>query len=115
MPECGHLFPRYAKSTRWDEQNAHCQCHECNRTHEEHPEKYFSWYVEKYGKESLEQLRKRFNTISHFTKDDMDGMIEKYETDRCGYCEQGKDSDKTLSQSSFISSELEEGQEGTED
>lgn len=78
-PECGHLLTRAAMSTRWSEMNAHCQCHACNRRHEEDPKPYTDWFIAKYGQSAYDGLLSLHNTVVHFTNDQLETAIAKTE------------------------------------
>jgi hypothetical protein len=84
--ECGHIFTRTAKSTRWDTEpdgNCHCQCHRCNMRHVENPEPYMRWYIRKHGFEKLAELKKRFLTLKRFNDND---LLEKINEIQKLYC-----------------------------
>ena len=68
--ECGHLLSRTVSALRFDlrpDGNLHCNCHRCNVTHggqhfrfkytvDQWP--YVAWYINKYGMERWEALRR---------------------------------------------------------
>ena len=54
--QCGHLFSRVAFSTRWDEDNAECQCSGCNMYHEHNPHRFVLNYIQKYGQDKYERV-----------------------------------------------------------
>ena len=56
---CGHLFTRRYYSTRWDLQNCHAQCWKCNFSHEHDPYPFTNFYINKFGKPSLDALHAR--------------------------------------------------------
>ena len=56
---CGHLFTRTYYSTRWDLQNCHAQCRNCNFRHEHDPYPYTEYYLNKFGKQSYDLLHAR--------------------------------------------------------
>lgn len=76
-PECGHVFPRYARSTRWDKGNAFCMCHACNQAHENDPQPYYKWYIENLGQEAFDAMRRKHNQICHFTVTDLEELLRE--------------------------------------
>ena len=47
--QCGHLIKRGKSYIRFDLVNCNCQCSRCNFRHNQYPEHYTSWFVEKWG------------------------------------------------------------------
>lgn len=76
-PECGHLLPRYAMSTRWNEKNCNCQCHECNRRHETDPRPYVEWFIRRYGKDEYDRLVRSHNSVVHYTTEELKDKLEE--------------------------------------
>lgn len=79
-PECGHVFPRYARSTRWDKDNAFCMCHKCNQDHESDPKPYYEWYKKRFGPDAFDALRRKHNRIVHLTALDIEGMLNEHDS-----------------------------------
>jgi len=46
--ECGHWKSRYWRDTRWDLDNCHTQCHDCNQKHEIDSRPYDEWMQKHY-------------------------------------------------------------------
>jgi len=70
--ECGHLFTRGARSTRWDTEddgNCHAQCHDCNMMHEWDPSPFVNWYQQKFGMAAYDALLRRHNTVCHMNRE----------------------------------------------
>lgn len=77
-PNCGHVFSRVALSTRWDEENAFCQCAGCNMKHEYAPWPYLRWFIDKFGREKLDELQRKWHTTKQMKAYDYEEMIELY-------------------------------------
>lgn len=76
----GHVFSRKAYNTRWDitkDGNVHAQCWPCNYRHVRDQYPYFNWYETKFGKGSLDELRKRFKTSAIYKTHQ---LVELYES-----------------------------------
>ena len=52
----GHLISRTRESVRWDLYNVHEQCGGHNMLHEYQPERFTSWFLEKFGVEQYSRL-----------------------------------------------------------
>lgn len=77
--QCGHLFSRVAYSTRWDEENAYCQCRSCNMMHEFDPYPLMEFARQKLGQEKLDMLYKRYKRPVKVTEADMQVMYGRYQ------------------------------------
>jgi hypothetical protein len=77
-PTCGHIFSRSAYSTRWDEENAFCQCWGCNYKHEFDPYPLTEYAREYHGQDKYDEVHRRYNTTHKFSDDDLKQLIEKY-------------------------------------
>lgn len=75
---CGHLFSRVAYSTRWDELNCHCQCVECNLSHEYDAQPFTSWFIRKFGIETYDDLHRQYWTKRRFSDGDIAEMWKRY-------------------------------------
>src|SRR3990167_10059464 len=65
----GHIFSRRHLATRWDvvpDGNCHCQCWSCNFHHVRDQHDYFIWYINLYGLDKFEELRRRYRQETHF-------------------------------------------------
>jgi rubredoxin len=74
----GHLITCSSGSTQFDELNCHCQCRDCNYTHEYHPEIYTSWFIKKYSLEAYDMLCIKSRKSTKFKAADFKIMIELY-------------------------------------
>lgn len=64
--QCSHLFSRIAYSTRWNTQNAACQCSSCNLKHEYDPGPFTLWYLREYGNEMYEHIHSLYSSMVKF-------------------------------------------------
>lgn len=64
---CGHVFSRVAFSTRWDEENAFCQCSSHNMRHEYDPYPFLELVRERLGEQRLQELHRRYTQPRKFT------------------------------------------------
>lgn len=76
--DCGHFIPRGTLSIRWDEQNAHAQCHHCNRFREDAYIDYTLWMMDTYGEEVVERLRAEKHKTTYFRRNEYEIMIDYY-------------------------------------
>jgi hypothetical protein len=76
--QCGHLLTRSCYSTRWDENNAKCQCSGCNITHEFHPETFTLKYIQQHGLPAYEALVYKHKSVAKFSSSDLKILIEYY-------------------------------------
>ena len=77
-PQCGHLFTRVNRSTRWDvtpDGNTFCQCAGCNQVHEYQPYHFIQWYIRKFGQEKLDALFRRHNTVKNWSLEDLEDLL----------------------------------------
>ena len=54
--QCSHLIKRGKHATRFDLTNCNTNCASCNYRHNNYPEFYTSWWLEKYGIEAYNEL-----------------------------------------------------------
>ena len=76
----GHVFSRRAYNTRWDitgDGNCHTQCWGCNFLHGKDNYEYYKWYVDKYGQEEFENLRKRYREIKKYKTPELEELYEE--------------------------------------
>jgi len=76
----GHIFTRKNYSTRWDisdDGNCHTQCWPCNYSHGSDQWPYFKWYIDKFGQEKFDELRRRHKTIRKFKNFDLEELLEE--------------------------------------
>jgi hypothetical protein len=77
-PTCGHIFSRSAYSTRWDDENAFCQCWGCNYKHEFDPYPLTEYARAVHGKKKYDAVHLRYNTPHKFPDYELEEMIEEY-------------------------------------
>ena len=75
---CGHLISRRKMAVRWDELNCHTQCWGCNSAHRYWPEKYTSWFVNRYGEELYLKLCNNSTVLRKWRRDEIEEIIDKY-------------------------------------
>lgn len=78
----GHVFSRRTYNTRWDIHpggNTYCQCWPCNYRHVRDQYPMFRWFEITYGKEALEELRRRFSETHRWTTANLETVREYLE------------------------------------
>ena len=78
--QCGHLIRRGKKSVRFDETNCNAQCSRCNYLHNQYPEKYTRWWLNRYGQEAYDLLVNRSGSMHQWMKSELLTIIEFYES-----------------------------------
>ena len=76
----GHIFTRKNYSTRFDvsdEGNCHCQCWPCNFRHTFDQWEYFKWYIDKFGQEKFDELRRRHKTVRKFKDFELQELLKE--------------------------------------
>ena len=76
----GHIFTRKNYSTRWDisdDGNCHTQCWPCNYSHGSDQWPYFKWYIDKFGQEKFDELRRRFKSFRKFKDFDLEELLDE--------------------------------------
>ena len=72
----GHLISRGKKSVKFDLRNVHEQCDSCNSMHENYPERYNNWYVNRFGLESYNELcADGMEVMTDFPVTDMEELL----------------------------------------
>lgn len=74
---CGHLFSRRHYSTRWDEENCYQQCYPCNFKHNIQPYHYHRWFIEKFGKDKMDELHTKHLQSKKYTNVDLEELYEQ--------------------------------------
>ena len=73
-----HIFSRKKYSTRYDLDNSVCLCMACHLySAHRNIQEFADWVCEKIGREKLDDLRKKANTIAKYTKEDKLRMIKE--------------------------------------
>ena len=76
----GHIFTRKNYSTRFDisdDGNCHTQCWSCNFKHGFDQWPYFRWYIDKFGQEKFDELRRRHKTVQKFKNHDLKELLNE--------------------------------------
>lgn len=76
----GHVFSRRAYNTRWDvseDGNCHTQCWGCNFSHGKDNYDYYRWYVDKFGQDRFDELRREFKKSVKYTTAELEELYEK--------------------------------------
>ena len=84
----GHLFSRRSHSTRWDysiDGNCHTQCWGCNYKHGWDTYPYTNWYLESFGKDSLDKLHFRFRSVKKYKNFELAELLETIKGLRNGH------------------------------
>ena len=76
----GHIFTRKNYSTRFDisnDGNCHCQCWSCSFKHGYDQWDYFKWYIDKFGQEKFDELRRRHKTVQKYKDYDLEELLNE--------------------------------------
>lgn len=76
--QCGHYFTRHNMSVRWDEDNCHAQCIECNCHKSGNIECYTPSLIAKIGQEAYDSLCSRARGERHWRGDELREMVRHY-------------------------------------
>lgn len=78
--ECGHLFERRHRWTRWDTQpdgNNHAQCPRHNQEHEANPRLYQDSYIRRFGERAFDDLANRAHSNQKLSYSEMLEIFEE--------------------------------------
>lgn len=64
--DCGHYHSRVHMATRWEPDNAHCECRACNRASADHLIGYRRNLVEKIGLDRMNRLEMMAKSQKHW-------------------------------------------------
>ena len=78
MADCGHFVKRSNMATRWDEENCHAQCIDCNRFRDGNYEEFRKNLVIKLGSGKVEELIRRGHQTVKFSKSEIDEKTKYY-------------------------------------
>lgn len=78
--QCGHFYSRRFLSTRWDEYNAHAQCHYCNVFKDGNLDAYKQVLIDKYGSRVLQYLEAKHVSVVHWNRTDLEEILEYFKT-----------------------------------
>lgn len=76
--DCGHFFSRVNMSTRFHEDNCHCECRHCNRFVEDHLIGYQKNLIRKIGEERYNRLAVLSKQIKKWSPYELEEMITYY-------------------------------------
>jgi len=79
----GHYISRQHNSTRFDEENCHCQCVACNVFKKGNMDEYALRLQRQYGSGILKKLNKKKWQTKQFTVQELEEMIEYYTKKLC--------------------------------
>jgi len=74
----GHYVSRSHNNTRFDEENCHCQCMQCNIFKSGNMDEYALKLQRKYGKGILEKLNKKKQIHKSWTEQELMDLIKTY-------------------------------------
>lgn len=76
---CGHLITRSKYKVRWNLQNCHAQCRNCNLSHEYNPHPYIEWFITRFGLQTYKDLIRESNNDGYrFTDLDLKNKLEYF-------------------------------------
>lgn len=75
---CGHLFKRGNKLLRFDEDNCHTLCQNCNSLDNTDHDIYIKWFKKNYGAARYNEMSKTSNELHKFTRDELQKIIDDY-------------------------------------
>lgn len=78
MADCGHFVKRSNQATRWDEENCHAQCIDCNRFRDGSYDAFSRSLVIRLGQDKVEELIQRGHQTVKFSKSEIDEKIRYY-------------------------------------
>ena len=76
----GHIFTRRYHSTRWDisnDGNCHTQCWPCNFRHGFDQWPYFKWYINKFGQNQFDELRRRHKELKKYKNFELEELLKE--------------------------------------
>lgn len=74
--QCSHLIKRGRLSTRFDLDNCNANCNGCNLRHNNYPEFYTEWWLNKHGQEKYTELINRSQGIWKPTIPELKELLE---------------------------------------
>lgn len=78
----GHVLPGRYHALRWDirpDGNCHTQCWPCNYKHGQHQSFYYDWYIQKFGYERFQALRREYyGSPVKYSDKELSARIEQY-------------------------------------
>lgn len=78
--QAGHFIPRaQGLATYFDLRNIHTQCYRCNINLGGNGAEYYPYMLQKYGEDTVNELRSLSRTTKKYYKSDYESMIEDLE------------------------------------
>jgi len=77
--QCSHLIKRGKHSVRFNINNCHTQCQHHNYLHNDYPEYYTQWFLQKYGKKKYDAIVEKSKVIRKYRRDELEAIIKKYQ------------------------------------
>lgn len=74
--QCSHLIKRGKLPTRFDLDNCNCQCSYHNYLHNNYPEIYTEWWLNKYGQEAYNKLISDSQRIWKPSNAELESLLE---------------------------------------
>jgi hypothetical protein len=78
MMQNGHFISRGKIATRWDEQNCHVQCPNCNENLRGNLKQYEIYLESKYGEGTAAALKQKANSGIKVSTPDIEDIIKVY-------------------------------------
>lgn len=77
--DAGHFIPQSRNSdTQYDETNVHTQCVRCNKWLGGNMREYTIRMIDKYGREKVDELRRRGHIIKKWKREELEDLIKYY-------------------------------------
>lgn len=76
--ECGHFFSRSHLRIRWDERNAHANCHGCNQRHVYDQQPYIRFMQKTYSSKVIEELTMLRRSLTKVTDEQVRMAMDYY-------------------------------------
>ena len=76
--QCGHYFTRHNMSVRWDEENCHAQCVECNCFKSGNIDGYTPALIAKIGQDAYDALCERARKERKWSGDELRRLVRHY-------------------------------------
>ena len=73
-----HFVSRRHMATRWDERNVHLGCPRCNTFLDGALDEYSAFILDRYGKETFDDLLRLKRTVKNWTRDELKSMADDY-------------------------------------
>ena len=74
--QCSHLIKRGKLPTRFDLANCNCQCSYHNYLHNNYPEIYTEWWLNRYGQEAYNELIKTSQQLWKPSIAELESLLE---------------------------------------